>query len=213
MENIRAYIKDIKLLGHSSIKLTGSLSDNLVCYFDPWKLKGNAPADYIFISHDHHYDHFSLDDIKKILKPSSRVFMPKMLQGKLDHDVKILSPGDNYSDGIISIKAIRAYNTNKSFHPYNYEGLGYVVAFEHASIYFAGDTDLIPEMKAVCCDIAFLPVSGTYVMNAPEAAEAAKIIKPRLAIPMHYADIIGSYEDAMEFEKLCSFDTCLLLGR
>jgi L-ascorbate metabolism protein UlaG (beta-lactamase superfamily) len=69
-------------------------------------------------------------------------------------------------------------------------------------VYFAGDTDFIPEMKSITCDIALLPVSGTYVMTAEEAVEAAEAIKPKIVVPMHYAAIVGSDSDARQFKSL-----------
>ena len=64
-----------------------------------------------------------------------------------------------------------------------------------------GDTDLTPEAKSVNCDVAFIPIGGTYTMNAKEGAELANIIEPQIAIPIHYGEIVGSKEDAEVFQK------------
>ncbi len=98
---------------------------------------------------------------------------------------------------------IPAYNIGKSFHPKDKGFVGYIITVEGQRIYHAGDTDLIPEMSEVECDIALLPVSGTYVMTAKEAADAVSHIKTGLAVPMHYGGgVIGTEEDAREFERL-----------
>ena len=96
-----------------------------------------------------------------------------------------------------------AYNPNKRFHPKSAGHAGYIVTLNGKRIYHAGDTDHIPEMAQLKVDIALLPVSGTYVMTAAEAAEAANTIKPGLAIPMHYgdADVVGTRADAEEFKR------------
>jgi L-ascorbate metabolism protein UlaG (beta-lactamase superfamily) len=77
-------------------------------------------------------------------------------------------------------------------------------------IYHAGDTDLIPEMQKLTGFkqpgkefVALLPIGGRFTMSAEEAAEAAELIKPTLAIPMHYGSIIGGEEDAKEFVEFC----------
>ena len=79
--------------------------------------------------------------------------------------------------------------------------LSFVVTLDGVRYYHAGDTDFIPEMEHLKVDIAFLPVSGTYVMTADEAVNAAKAIKPKIAIPMHYGAIVGSEDDAKKFQK------------
>jgi len=108
----------------------------------------------------------------------------------------------------VVIEAVPAYNLNKFrepgtvFHPRAEKRLGFIAALDGTRVYFAGDTDFIPEMKSIKCDIALLPVSGTYVMTAEEAAEAAKAINPKIAVPMHYGAIVGSEADAKKFKSL-----------
>ncbi|RLF54379.1 MAG: MBL fold metallo-hydrolase, partial [Thermoplasmata archaeon] len=101
----------------------------------------------------------------------------------------------------VKIEAVPAYNTDKDFHPGKNGWLGFVVEIDGVRIYHAGDTDFIPEMKGIDVDIALLPVSGTYVMTAEQAVEAAKTIKPKVAIPMHYGAIVGGEKDASSFQK------------
>ena len=102
--------------------------------------------------------------------------------------------------GDVEIEAVPAYNTNKQFHPKAQGWVGYIFTVNGQRIYLAGDTDRIPEMKNLSrIDVALLPVSGTYVMTAGEAVQAALDIRPGIAIPMHYGSIVGSSGDAQKF--------------
>ena len=123
-------------------------------------------------------------------------------------EVRLRRGGEKVTVGSVTIEGVSAYNTNKFrepgkvFHPKEEQHLGYVITLDGTRVYFAGDTDVIPQMKSVRCDIALLPVSGTYVMTAEEAAEAAKVINPKVAVPMHYGAIVGSEADAKKFKSL-----------
>jgi L-ascorbate metabolism protein UlaG (beta-lactamase superfamily) len=101
----------------------------------------------------------------------------------------------------ITVEAVPSYNTDKAFHPKTNNWLGFIVDVEGVRVYHAGDTDVIPEMKDFTADIAFIPVSGTYVMTAEQAVKAALAINPELAIPMHYGAIVGDEQDAAHFKK------------
>ncbi|HEY3346824.1 MAG TPA: MBL fold metallo-hydrolase, partial [Nitrospirota bacterium] len=113
-----------------------------------------------------------------------------------------VAPGDKLNEKGIDIETVPAYNTNKAFHPKSNRWVGYIFTVEGERLYIAGDTDYIPEMKSIKCDIAFLPVSGTYVMTAEEAVQAAQDIKPKVAVPMHYGTLAGTVADAERFKKL-----------
>ena len=120
-----------------------------------------------------------------------------------------MRPGDELAVGEVVVRAVPAYNVNKfrspgnPFHPQPALHNGYVVTVDGVRVYFAGDTDHIPEMAGIECDVALLPVSGTYVMTAEEAAEAAKVIQPQVAVPMHYgAGVAGTRDDAARFQAL-----------
>ncbi len=194
--------ENIFWLGHDSFRLKGEK----VVYIDPWKLApGAEKADVILVTHDH-YDHFSQNDIAKISKPDTVVVAPAAVAGKLGGKTVVVKPGDKINAAGIAVEIVPAYNPNKQFHPKAAGYVGYIVTLSGKRIYHAGDSDLIPEMAQVKADIALLPVSGTYVMNATEAAEAAKTIKPALAIPMHYGDpdVVGTLADAQQFKKLAT---------
>ena len=192
--------QDIFWLGHDSFRLKGEK----VVYVDPWKLAAGAEkADVILVTHDH-YDHFSKDDIAKISKADTVVVAPQSVAQKFDGKITVVKPGDKLTVGGVSVEVVPAYNPNKKFHPKVAGHVGYIITLNGKRIYHSGDTDLIPEMAQIKCDIALLPVSGTYVMTAVEAAEAANTLKPALAIPMHYgdADVVGTRSDAEEFKRL-----------
>ncbi len=187
-------------LGHDSFRLTGEK----VVYIDPWKLADSSQkADVILVTHDH-YDHYSKEDIAKLSKADTVVVAPQAVAQKFDGKVTVVKPGDKLTANGISIEVVPAYNPNKKFHPKSAGYVGYIVTLNGKRIYHTGDVDLIPEMVQIKCDIALLPVSGTYVMTAVEAAEAANTLKPTLAIPMHYGDpnVVGTRTDAEEFKRL-----------
>lgn len=190
----------IKWLGHDGFEIT---TDDLTLMIDPFQVAGQRQADIILVTHAH-YDHCSVGDIAKLVKPTSVIVTePESAEKLTGHckDIRIVKPGDRLTVSGISIEAVPAYNVNKHFHPKANNWLGFIVTIDGVRVYHAGDTDLIPEMSGMSVDIALLPVSGTYVMTADEAVEAAKEIGPRTAIPMHYNSIVGSDADARMFKE------------
>ncbi len=195
---------EIKWLGHSGFLLKGN---GLNIYIDPFKLgSSEEKADIILITHGH-YDHFSVEDLRKIIKPGTKFIGPADILSKTRPfgivSFEIAEPGKKININGIDISCVSAYNINKSFHPKEEAWLGYIADIAGIRVYHAGDSDLIPEMKNIKADVALLPVSGKYVMTSEEAAKAAEIIKPDLAIPMHWGEIIGQKSDADNFVELC----------
>lgn len=187
--------------GHATMKFSGEK----IVYVDPYELHlpSYDPADIILITHDHS-DHCCPADIAKISKANTVILAPESCQAKLRGNVKIIKAGDTIIEQGIQLEAVPAYNTGKRFHPRSAGGLGYIVTINGKRVYQAGDTDFIPVMQQVKADIAILPIGGTYTMNAEEAAHAADVIQPELAIPMHFGAIIGSMIDADKFKKFTS---------
>jgi len=206
-EAVQKVLKKIHWLGHDAFRIDA----DKVIYIDPYQLEAGEPkADIILITHDH-FDHYSPDDVKKLLKPGTTVVsiaaVTKKVRGAAVETVK---PGDKVTVQGIAIEAVPAYNVDKQFHPKSAGHVGFIVTVDGVRIYHAGDTDFIPEMKDFRVDIALLPVSGTYVMTAEEAVQAAGAIKPKLAIPMHYGAIVGGLSDAQRFAQACPVEAVIL---
>lgn len=188
-------IKNIKWLGHSSFKIIGKS----IIYMDPWKLNNNPEkADIILITHSH-YDHLSKEDIAKIQKIDTVILASADCAKELSGNIKTIKPGEQITIKNVAITAVPAYNINKSFHPKSKGWLGFIIDINGVKIYHAGDSDKTPEMEKVKADIILLPIGGTYTMTAEEAAEAANAIDPKIAVPMHYGDIVGSPDDPERF--------------
>ncbi len=198
----------ITWLAHDGFKL----KKDKVIYVDPFKLGAKAePADLVCVTHEH-FDHLSVDDLKKVVTPATTVVTiaacEKAAKGLNPKAVRVVSAGDRLIVDGVNVEVLPAYNTNKfrspgnPFHPKADGKVGFILGIGGVRIYHAGDTDEIPEMAgAKGVDVALLPVSGTYVMTPEEAVKACNAIQPKLAIPMHYGAIVGSPEDAGAFRK------------
>ena len=199
-------IDNIRWLGHDGFCVSGSK----VVYFDPWEISGGPKADIICISHEH-YDHCSPEDVEKISKGDTVIVTESLAAEKLSGQVRILKPGESLEIGGIRVTGVPSYNIGKSFHPKSNEWLGFIVEMDGVKIYHAGDSDLIPEMKDLEVDIALVPVSGTYVMDVNQAIEAARVIRPKIAVPMHYGRIVGSDDDARKFAEALKDEMTVVL--
>ncbi len=189
-------LNNITWLGHDGFEISTGKTRVVI---DPYQIEAREPADILLITHPH-FDHCSVEDIEKISKASTVIVTEAECAKKLSGDVRVVKPGDRLTVSGIEIEVVPAYNTNKDFHPKANHWLGFILTIDGIRIYHAGDTDLIPEMNDLSVDIALLPVSGTYVMTAAEAVEAARKIAPKVAIPMHYDAIVGSRDDAATFK-------------
>lgn len=196
-------INNIEWLGHSTLKILG----DKIIYIDPYDIKNNYnDADIIFITHSH-YDHFSVEDIKKCLKSDTKIVITEdLLDNTLeigferDNIINVL-PNNTYQLEEISFSTIPAYNIDKKYHPKENNWVGYIINIKGKNYYIAGDTDITDEAKKVKCDVAFLPIGGTFTTNAEEAAMLANIIEPKVVIPIHYGTLVGTKEDAIKFKE------------
>jgi len=198
---------EIQWLGHASFRIAGA---EAVIYIDPWKLD-NSPhdGDIVIVSHSH-YDHFSPDDIEKVSKSDTAIIAPGDVVAKL-HVANAATPGDRMTIKDVTAEAVAAYNIDKAFHPRTNNWLGVVLTIDSKRVYYAGDTDFIPEMGDLQdVDVALLPVGGTYTLDAEQAATACKAIGCKMAVPYHWGDIVGSSSDAEKFIDLVECEGRLL---
>ena len=193
----------IEINCHSSIKIIKGKT----IYIDPFRIeKEQNDASLILITHDH-YDHYSEEDIKKVINENTIVVVPKTMKVGINaKEVIYVEPNKQYEILGIKIKTIPAYNINKHFHPKENQWVGYILEIENEKYYIAGDTDITPENKQVKCDIALVPVGGTYTMTYGEAANLINTIKSKLAIPTHYGCIVGNKDDGIKFKELLNAD-------
>jgi L-ascorbate metabolism protein UlaG (beta-lactamase superfamily) len=201
-------LDSIDWLGHSGFRVRVGRAN---VYIDPYRVADYAPpADLILITHGH-YDHFSPQDIERLSRAWTWLIGPAAVAERVSGQVHSIAPGELLEDELVRgvhVAAVAAYNTSKRnpqgqpFHPSEAGWVGYELTVRGERLYHSGDTDVIPEMDTVTgVDVALLPVSGVYTMTAQEAAEAARRIGPRVAVPMHWGEHIGTEEDARAFAE------------
>lgn len=187
---------EITWLGHASFKIK---SPDLIIYIDPYQVSRGEKADIILATHEH-FDHYDEASVTALSKDNTIVVGPKSVASKARG--KVLEAGQALEIKGVSIKAVPAYNMAKPFHPKG-SGVGFVIKIADKTIYHAGDTDKIPEMaKLAGIDLALLPIGGTYTMDEAEAAGAVKVIKPKIAIPMHYGALKETRGVPEKFKEL-----------
>ncbi len=196
-------MNEITVNTQSSIRIE---NDGKVIYFDPFKIESEVhDADVIFFTHEH-YDHYSKEDYLKVSKNDTIYVMPKSMGSDFDDIAILLNPNDKTHILGMLVEANRAYNLNKPYHPYDNDWLGYKVDLKGYSIYVCGDTDYIPELENIKCDILFVPIGGKFTMDYKESANFVNDIKPKKVIPIHYGSIIGNESDFDKFKELINKD-------
>ncbi len=210
-------LDSIDWLGHSGFRIRVGRA---VVYIDPYRVPdGSPPADLILVTHGH-YDHFSPQDVERLSTRATWLVGPAAVAERVSGQVHSIAPGELLEDELVRgvhVAAVAAYNTSKRnaegkvFHPREAGWVGYELNLRGERLYHSGDTDVIPEMDSVTgVDVALLAVSGVYVMTAEEAAEAARRIQPKVAVPMHWGEHIGTYDDAASFAERAPVEVRLL---
>jgi L-ascorbate metabolism protein UlaG (beta-lactamase superfamily) len=205
-------LDSVEWLGHAGFRITAGRK---TVYIDPYRVANGPPADLILVTHGH-YDHFSPQDVERLSQRDTVVVAPPAVAERVGGRVVSLAAGEGIDDPL-DVRAVAAYNTSKRdpdgnlFHPREAGGVGYVLNIRGERLYHCGDTDVIPEMDQVAgVDVALLAVSGVYVMTAAEAAEAARRIGPRVAVPMHWGEHIGTRADAEAFRDAAPVEVRIL---
>jgi len=178
----------LKWLAHAGFQIK---AEGKTIYIDLEKYgEFSEKADLILVTHSH-TDHCDPTQIEKARKPDTLVIAPADCISKIGGKVKTLKAGEETKVGNIKIKAVEAYNIKRfrspgtPFHPKGL-GVGYLITAEGKTVYHAGDTDFIPEMRQLGnVDVALLPSGNTYTMDNADATEAALAFKPKAVIPMH----------------------------
>jgi len=209
-------IDAVEWLGHSGFRVRAG---GKTIYIDPYRVGDGPKADLILITHGH-YDHFSPLAVERLSHERTWLVGPPSVAERVGGRVVSLAPGETVERDLargVDITAVAAYNTSKRdaagnvFHPREAGWLGYDLNVRGERLYHSGDTDVIPEMDAVAgVDVALLPVSGVYVMTPGEAAEAARRIAPRVAVPMHWGEHLGTYDDARAFADEASVEVRIM---
>jgi L-ascorbate metabolism protein UlaG (beta-lactamase superfamily) len=193
----------IQWLGQATVRI--NYKEHII-YIDPYQLTSSVTADIILITHDHG-DHLSLTDIAKIAGPDTRFVVAEACVDKLKQagytNIESVAPGSKINVLGLGITAVPAYNLSKQMHPKARNYVGYIIDFNGISVYHTGDTERVPEMKDIRCDIILLPLGQTYTMNSVEdAVEVVLDTKASVAIPIHWGLYEGSVDDARRFTEL-----------
>ena len=205
-ETLAALTRGIVWTGQASVKIPG-LGANV--YVDPYKVKTQDKADLVMITHSHD-DHLSSSSLEKICHNQTTIIAPADVASKMKRipqkETLVVKPGDKVTVNNLTVEAVPMYNVKKTqCHPKSKNWVGYVITGNGVSVYHAGDTERIPEMDQIHCDIALLPLGQKYTMNSvEEAAESARAVHAKIAVPIHFGIYEGSQKDAVKFKDLLS---------
>ncbi len=204
---IDSNLSNVRVLIHSSIRIESE--NGTVLYSDPYDLVDEThDADIVFITHGH-YDHLSPNDYARVAKPETVIVAPAVLESEVAAlhagDMVLLNAGDTVEVCGIKVKAVPAYNVQPErlqFHPKENKWLGYILTIDGDTYYIAGDTDQNKDNETISCDVALIPIGGTFTMDPIQAAAFINTIKPRFVVPTHYGTTVGNKEDVDAFEPL-----------
>jgi L-ascorbate metabolism protein UlaG (beta-lactamase superfamily) len=183
--------------------------DGLEIHVDPLRVPEDSTADFVLLTHPH-YDNFSEADIARVRDADTILVAPASMKKLIADADHLMRPGDMLQLEGLDILAVPAHNLEKKFHTPEQGWLGYVFTVGEVTYYHAGDTDFLPSMFDIRCDVAFLPCGGHYTMGVEDAAKAAAACGARILVPIHWGEQHGSREEVMRLADLFSGDVRIL---
>ena len=195
-------LENVRVFTQSAIRIEGAAGT--VAYFDPFALsdaEAAHDADYVLITHAH-YDHLSPEDYARVAGEKTVVVAPASMAGEVSGlgagETHLMGAGEKIELPGICVEAVPAYNVEPerlAMHPRENGWLGYVVTLdgEPTRYYVSGDTDQNADNETVSCDVALVPIGGTYTCDPRQAAAFVNALRPRAAVPTHYGSIVGTY--------------------
>lgn len=203
-------LENIRVFTQSAIRIQSK--DGVVIYLDPFSLtdaEAAHDADYVFITHAH-YDHFSPEDIVRVAGDHTELVVPASMGAEVARvadeigatAAHLLQAGGRLELPGVAVKAVPAYNVEPErlgMHPQANGWLGYVLTVDGMRYYAAGDTDQNPDNEQVACDVALVPIGGTYTCDPHQAAAFVNALHPKTVVPIHYGSIVGAWENFDEF--------------
>lgn len=195
-------LENVRVFTQSAIRIEGA--GGTVAYFDPFALtdaEAEHDADYVLITHAH-YDHLSLEDYARVAGKKTVLVAPagtgREVAGLDATETHLMGAGEKIELPGICVEAVPAYNVEPerlAMHPRENGWLGYVVTLdgEPTRYYVSGDTDQNADNETVSCDVALVPIGGTYTCDPRQAAAFVNALRPRAAVPTHYGSIVGTY--------------------
>lgn len=198
-------LEELSVVSHSCVRIAGSK----VVYTDPFEVPtAMNDADVVLVTHSH-YDHLSPEDLVRVIGSNTVIAAPETCRQEMEafcaeqgipaERQVYVEPSRTYQIGGLQVETKPSFNLNKPFHPEENRWVGYVITLDGRRYYVAGDTDDVPQNHTVACDVACVPVGGTYTVTAQEAAEFVAAINPRAAVPTHYGTAVGKREDGPAF--------------
>jgi L-ascorbate metabolism protein UlaG (beta-lactamase superfamily) len=197
--NNKQLLLNIKWLGHAGFLI----NEKAGIYIDPYKLGFPDIGDMVLVTHEHDR-HCDPSEIKWLRKGSTVIVVPTQCAGKFQGDIRIVKAGDVITVKGINIEVMPAYTISNPRHAKESGGLGYIITMSDGlRVYHTGDTGLIPEMKEGIADVVLLPIGGENTMDAAQAAAAVDLMKPKVAVPMHWVPGKEGQAEAERFRSLC----------
>ncbi len=178
-------------------------------HVDPLNVSDDSEADYVLLTHPH-YDNFSEDDIARVRDTETVIVAPATMKKQLAEVDHFMRPGDMLQLDGLDVLAVPAYNVDKKFHTPQDGWLGYVFSVGGTTFYHAGDTDFVPSMFGIRCDVAFLPCGGHYTMDVTEAARAGEACGAEVIVPIHWGEPHGTLEEVERLNELFSGEVQIL---